>query len=752
MWLGRLLLWGGLAVGFLVVGVLGTAVVLYPQLPSLERLTDYRPNQPLRIFTADGVELAGFGAERRIVQRIDQIPTLMKDSLLAVEDARFYQHPGLDPMAVVRAAVSIVSLGTVRRLQGGSTITQQVARTFFLTRERSVSRKFKEALLSLKIESQLSKDQILELYMNHIYLGSKAYGFEAAAQIYFGKTLSALSAAECAMLAGLPQNPHNINPIRNPERARARQLIALSRMKTAGVIDEIQFVAAKAEKLQVRKANEVDVQARHVAEMVRQQVVAQFGEKAYTQGIHVTTTLMAAEQQAAHRALRTQLIAHEMRQPWRGPESLETLPEAWKNDDPAIAQTLSDVDDDEDLRPAIVTEISSKKVTVVLASGEVLGIEGAGLRQAQAGLTDKAPAAQRLKRGAVVRVVLQGKQWHITQWPQAEGALVALDPRNGDLRALVGGFDFGRNQFNHATQGWRQPGSSFKPFLYAAALEKGVMPETLVNDAPLSDIGNWNPGNSDGSADGPVTLRHALTKSKNLVSIRLVQWMGVNEARDWTTRYGFEASRHPDNLTIALGTGSTTPLQLASAYGVIANGGHLLPPQLIREVRTAAGEVLFQAPATTLDEQNRVIPARNAFLTASLLQDVTRAGTAARAQATLKRPDLYGKTGTTNEVVDAWFAGFQPQRVAIVWLGYDQPRSLGSHASGASLAVPVWIDYMQTALKGLPVTEVPPVEGVVSVGGDWRYQEWANDGFVRSIGLDPGQGQGQTSPASVYQN
>lgn len=755
VWLRRLLLWGGLAVGFLIVGVLGAAVIVYPQLPSLERLTDYRPNQPLRIFTADGVEVAGFGAERRIVQRIDQIPALMQDSLLAVEDARFHRHSGVDPMAVVRAAVSIVSVGTVRRLQGGSTITQQVARTFFLTRERSVSRKFKEALLSLKIESQLSKDQILELYMNHIYLGSKAYGFEAAAQIYFGKTLSALSAAECAMLAGLPQNPHNVNPIRNPERARARQLIALSRMKTAGVIDEIQLVAAKAEKLHIRKANEVDVQARHVAEMVRQQVVAQFGEKAYTQGIHVTTTLNAAEQQAAHRALRTQLIAHEMRQPWRGPESLETLPEAWKNDDPAVAQTLSDVDDDEDLRPAIVTEIAAKKVTVVLASGEVLGIEGAGLRQAQAGLSDKAPAALRLKRGAVVRVVQQGKQWHITQWPQAEGALVALDPRNGDLRALVGGFDFGRNQFNHATQGWRQPGSSFKPFLYAAALEKGVMPETLVNDAPLSGLGNWNPGNSDGSADGPVTLRHALTKSKNLVSIRLLQWMGANEARDWTTRYGFEANRHPDNLTLSLGTGSTTPLQLASAYGVIANGGHLLPPQLIREVRTASGEVLFQAPSVALDDQNRVIPARNAFLTASLLQDVTRAGTAARAQATLKRPDLYGKTGTTNDVVDAWFAGFQPQRVAIVWLGYDQPRSLGSHASGGSLAVPVWIDYMQSALKGVPVSELPPVEGVVPVGGDWRYQEWADEGFIRSIGLDPSPSEGLTpspSPSSVYQN
>jgi penicillin-binding protein 1A len=420
----------------------------------------------------------------------------------------------------------------------------------------------------------------------------------------------------------------------------------------------------------------------------------------------------------------------------RGPEDHEELDASWADDDPAVAQTLADYLDDDELHVAVVTAANPRQVTAVLATGEVVRVEPKGLRQAQPGLAPKAAAKLKIGRGAVVRLQQQGKDWTLTQWPEAEGALVALDPHNGEVRALVGGFDFHRSQFNHVTQGWRQPGSSYKPFLYGAAMENGVMPETLVNDAPLTDVGNWDPQNADGSADGPITLRQGLTKSKNLVTIRLVQLLGPQAARDWTARFGFDAEKQPDNLTLALGAGSTTPLQLAGAYAVIANGGLRVSPVVIKRITNASGGVEFEAPTQVVDETQRAVPARNTFMIGSLLQSVTSQGTAARAQAQLGRPDLYGKTGTTNEVVDAWFAGFQPKIVAVVWLGYDTPKSLGSHASGASLALPAWIDFMSTALKNVPVQELTPPDGVVRVNGDWRYSEWAEGGFIPSLGLD----------------
>ncbi|WNO05491.1 penicillin-binding protein 1A [Rhodoferax mekongensis] len=724
----------GLVLAVLGALFLAAAVAFFStQLPDTSSLSNYQPKQPLRVLTADGVEVAGFGTERRVYKPIDQIPKLMKDSLLAVEDSRFYSHGGLDPIGVARALVANLTGG---RTQGASTITQQVARTFFLSRSRTLERKIKEALLAYKIESQLSKDQILELYMNQIYLGARAYGFEAAAQAYFGKTLSALSAAECAMLAGLPQNPYFANPIQNFERARTRQLVALSRMRSEGVIDEAQYQAAKAEKLAVRKRNEVDVHAEYVAEMVRQQVYAQFGELSYTTGLNVTTTLRAADQQVAYKALRHTLVEHSLRQVWRGPEGQENLAADLKDEDPAVAQALADYDDDEDLRIAIVTRASAKAVSVVLGSGEAITIDGTGLRPAQSGLGDSAAAKLKLRRGSVVRVLQQGKAWSLVQWPEAEGAFVSMDPANGEIRALVGGFDFHRNQFNHVTQGWRQPGSSYKPFIYSGAIESGMQPESLVNDAPMENVGDWAPENDDGSTDGPITLRRALARSKNLVSIRLMQLLSPVGAREWTSRFGFDPERQPDNLTQALGTGSTNPLQMAGAYSVLANGGYRVNPVLIQKIARASGEVVFEAKPQVLDETVRAVPQRNTFMVSSLLQEVTRTGTAAKAQATLKRPDLYGKTGTTNDVVDAWFAGYQPGLVAVVWVGYDTPRSLGSRASGSALALPAWIDYMATALKNVPVQEVQPPAGVVRVGGDWRYEEWANGGFLESIGVD----------------
>ncbi|TDP88143.1 penicillin-binding protein 1A [Aquabacterium commune] len=715
-----------------VLSLLVTAVVLSPQLPDTRGLAHYQPKQPLRVYTADGIEIGGFGSEKRQFLPFEKIPKLMRDSLLAVEDSRFYEHHGIDPIGVLRAVVANVTGG---RTQGASTITQQVARTFFLTREKTLSRKLKEALLSLKIERELSKDQILTLYMNQIYLGARSYGFAEAAQTYFGKPLSALSAAECAMLAGLPQNPANVNPIKNPTRARARQLVALSRMHTEGVLNDEQYAAAKAEKLSVRNPAEAEVHAEHVAEMARAQVFAQYGDKAYTSGMKVVTTLRAAEQQAAWKALRKALIDREVGQAWRGPEGQEDLERDLEDTDPAVSQVLNDYNDDEMLHAAVVTQVSAKRVTVVLAGGEVIPVSGKGLRQVQAALAPKASDKLRLRRGSVVRAAQQGGDWVITQWPEAEGAVVALDPRDGQVRAMVGGFDFQRNQFNHATQGWRQPGSSYKPFLYAAALENGVMPETLVNDAPLS-VGDWSPSNADGQFEGPMPLHTALAKSKNMVSIRLVQLLGPQAARAWTGRFGFDVDKQPDNLTLALGAGATTPLQLASAYAVIANGGMKVSPVVIRRITNGDGKVVFEAPTKVLDEGDRVVPARNAFLTGTLLNEVARSGTAARAQAQLKRPDLYGKTGTTNDVVDAWFAGFQPHVAAVVWLGYDTPRSLGSHASGASLALPVWIQYMATALSREPVLALPVPEGVVRQDSGWRYREWADGGFLRELGMD----------------
>jgi penicillin-binding protein 1A len=725
------------AIFALVAISLGIAtLVVYPQLPKLDTLTHYQPKQPLRVYTADGVQIGGFGAEQRVYQRIDHIPKLMKDSLLAIEDARFYEHSGIDPIGVARAVVSVLSGGTIRRVQGGSTITQQVARTFLLTRERTISRKFKEALLSLRIESVLTKDQVLELYMNEIYLGSRAYGFESAAQIYFGKTLSALNPAECAMLAGLPQNPHHVNPLRNPDRAQARQRIVLARMYKQGVINEAEYATAKNQTLVVRKSGSVDIHAEFVAEMARQQVFAQFGDKAYTQGFKVVTTLVAAEQQAAYQSLRRALIAHAQRQAWQGPEDSEDLPSDMPDDDPAIAQALADIDDDEDLRAAIVTAANPSAVMAVLASGEIIKIDKTGLRLVQTGLGPKAAASLAIKRGSIVRVQQQGAGWLLTQWPQAQGAIVALDPARGHVRALVGGFSFAQNQFNHVTQGWRQPGSSFKPFIYAAALDNAVMPETLVNDMPLTNVGNWEPSNSDGSTDGPITVREALARSKNLVTIRLVQLLGAPAMREWTARFGFDIQRQPDNLTLALGTGATTPLQLASAYGVLASGGYLLPITLIRSISDVKGNLIFEAPAHKFNDSLRVTSERNAFITNTLLQEVTRSGTAARAQATLKRPDLYGKTGTTNDVLDVWFAGFQPSLVAVVWLGYDTPRSMGNHASGASLALPVWIEFMATALKHVAVKEVVPPSDVIKLDGNWRYSDMALDAGITNLGFD----------------
>jgi penicillin-binding protein 1A len=740
----------GLGLGMVGAVALAVALVL-PQLPPLDSVTDYQPRQPLQVLTSDGVEIAQFGAERRHYVPIEQIPRLMQDAVLAVEDARFRQHPGIDPIGVARALVAAVTPGGLP--QGASTITQQVARNFFLNSRRTPERKFKEALLALQIERELSKDQILGLYMNQIYLGQRAYGFAAASKIYFGKTLAELSVAEAAMLAGLPQNPAYANPVVNIERAKARQLIVLLRMRDTGVITEAQWAAARTEPLKIRSAISAGLHAEHVAELARRMVVERYGEAVYAQGIRVTTSLKSTEQAAAWNALRRGILDHERRQPWRGPEDLEQLP---PENTPAAeleraaALALKDHRDDEMLRVAIVLAATPREMLVQLASGEQLRLTGEGLKWLQPALAPKAKRRIAIERGSVIRVMRQDKLgpngevlWQAAQWPDTQGALVALDPQSGRVRAWVGGFDFGQQNFDHVLSAWRQPGSAFKPFLYSAALEHGVMPATLINDTELVLPGafgpdSWTPKNSDGQFDGPLRLREALARSKNTVSIRLLQHIGLPAARDWIERFGFDPDRQPNNLTLALGSGATTPLQLAQGYAVFANGGHRVTPTLIERITDARGEVLFEAPPPQpLAEDTRVVDERNAFVVGSLLNEVARTGTAAKAQQQLARADLYGKTGTTNDAVDAWFAGYQPGRVAVVWLGYDEPRSLGDRESGGGLALPVWIAYMRQALAGVPVPPTPVApEGVQRAGGDWVFDEWVEGGYVRAIGLD----------------
>jgi penicillin-binding protein 1A len=744
----------------LVLLALAVALVL-PGLPALDKVTDYRPRQPLTVLTRDGVEIAQFGAERRIHLRLAEIPKPLQEAVLAIEDRRFYDHGGIDLRGIARALA--VKLGG-GRWQGASTITQQVARNFFLSHRRTPERKFKEALLALRIEGAMGKDQILELYLNQIYLGQRAYGFGAAAQIYFGKPLAELSLAEHALLAGLPKNPNYANPVVNLPKAQARQRLVLATMLEQGRITPAEHDAARAASLNIRPAAVVDVHAEHVAEMARRMVVESFGEQAYTGGYKVHTSLVAAEQEAAWAGVRRALLAHERRQPWRGPEGQEDLPavgEASDDDDDgeagadpaeqeraAAARALKDHRDDDDLRVAIVLAASPKAVALQLASGERVEVAGAGLRLAQRGLAPKAPEALAVRRGAIVRLRQEpgkgGKPgpWALAQWPGAEGAYVALEPTTGRVRALVGGYDFSRQPFNHATQAWRQPGSAFKPFLYSAALEQGVMPTTLIADAPLAlpdETGptGWQPQNADGDFDGPLTLRQALARSKNTVSVRLLQHIGVGAALNWAQRFGFELERHPDNLTLALGAGVTTPMQLAAAYAVFANGGLSVTPRLVDRITDAQGKVVYEAPALAADsETRRVLPARNAFVMRRLLQEVVTSGTAARARQALPRADLHGKTGTTNDAVDAWFAGFQPGLVGVAWVGYDEPRSLGSRESGGGLALPIWVDAMRAALAKVPVAADPPPEGVVSLDGEWLFSEWAEGGAVERIGID----------------
>ena len=723
--------------------IAGIAVaLLWPQLPDVSELSDYRPKLPLRVYTSDGVLIGEFGEERRELVPIDRMPKALKDAVVAVEDARFYQHPGIDPKGLLRAVLANLRHGVH---QGASTITQQVARNVYLSAERTLSRKMLEALLAFRLEQHLSKDQILEIYLNQIFLGHRAYGFASASERYFGKPLKDITLAEAAMLAGLPKAPGTNDPVSNPRRARARQLYVLDRMVETGAIGAAQAAEAKQEPLRLRDPSEPKrLHAEHVAEAVRQLMVAQYGASTYTRGFKVSTSLVATEQAAAYQALRTGILDYERRQPWRGPERIVDLPSDPAGLDDAIDEALAEHPDSGDVLAAVVLQADAKEVVAVRANGDSLRIAGDGLRLAQPGLSPRAAPNLRVQRGAVIRAAKTTRgMWEITQLPEVEGAFVALDPRDGAIRALVGGFDFGRNKFNHVTQAWRQPGSSFKPFIYSAALEKGFTPATLVEDAPLfldaAATGGtpWEPRNYDGSFEGPMTLRRALEQSKNMVTIRVLQSIGPRYAQDWIDRFGFERAKHPAYLPMALGAGSVTPMQMAAAYAVFANGGYRVSPTLVTRITDHKGQVLVETPPAVRDETTRAIPERNAFVVSSLLQSVVRNGTGAKAWQALKREDLHGKTGTTNDSIDTWFAGFASTRVGVAWIGYDTPRQLGARGeTGGSLSLPVWTNYMQSALQGVPVAEVPVPDGLVKVEGEWYYDDYAPGRGISSLGVE----------------
>ena len=758
-WLFKLSLWGGgLLFAFVAGIVLFVAVALavaYPNLPDISDLSDYRPKLPLRVYTADGVMIGEFGEERRNLTPINEIPQVMKDAVLAIEDARFFSHGGVDYLGVIRAGFA--NMGRSKS-QGASTITMQVARNVYLSAEKSYTRKIYEILLTFKLEHLLSKNQILEIYMNQIFLGNRSYGFAAASEAYFGKPLKDISISEAAMLAGLPKAPSAYNPIINPKRARSRQLYIIERMQENGFITAEQAVAAKNEELKIKTGSDPDrVHAEYVAETVRQLVYNQYGDETYTRGLNVTTTLRATDQTVAYKALRKGIMDYERRQIYRGPEKFVDMPSNPQEVEDAVDEALTENPDNGDVMSAVVLEASPKRILAVRQNSETVEISGEGLRPAQSGLADKAGPNIKIRRGALIRVTKTPKNtWEITQLPEVEGAFVALDPRDGSVRALVGGFDFQKNKFNHVTQAWRQPGSSFKPFVYSAALEKGFTPATVVNDAALFfDSGvtggqPWEPKNYDGHFEGPMSLRTGLKKSKNMVSIRILQAIGAPYAQGWIGNFGFEADKHPAYLTMALGAGSVTPMQMATGYSVFANGGYRVNPYLIARITDQRGKVLMEIKPPVLTASSRTIDARNAFIMNSLLQEVARSGTAAKAQATLKRPDLFGKTGTTNDSIDTWFVGYQPTLTAAVWMGYDTPKKLGDKETGGGLSLPIWINFMEYALKGVPVAEYPPPEGVVNLGGEWYYNEYARGGGVSSLGggsnQDPAAANPEKSP------
>lgn len=734
----------GLLLGIILfgIGLLTVAVlVTYPKLPALDAVQHYQPKEPLTIYSADGVLIGTYGDERRAFTPIDQFPKILKDAVIAAEDKRFYQHWGVDLAGIARATISNLRGGAP---QGASTITQQVARNFYLTNERTLTRKFNEALLAYKIEKNLTKDQILELYFNQIYLGQRAYGFASAAQIYFNKPVNDLTLAEAAILAGLPKAPSTFNPIVNPDRARLRQEYILNNMVELNMISPAQRKAALDETLiYERRRLDIDQNSLYVAEMARQNLYERYGEDAYTQGLNVYTTVHSANQKAATAALRKALRNFDAGSAYRGAEQqldFSTVADDELEDE--MEQALSNTYTVEGMIPAIIQAADKKGISIYMQGGQKINIPTADMGIAKNAVGNKKLGDHALKTGSVIRVSkLKNGRWTVVQQPLIQGALVSIDANTGAILAMVGGYDFHNRAFNRATQSIRQPGSTFKPFIYSAALSKGMTAATLVNDAPLS-IGGWEPKNSDGSYAGMMTLRSALTRSKNTVTVRITQAMGLSYAREYAQRFGFKADQLPNGLSLGLGSGSATPLQMAEGYAVFANGGYKVSSYVIDKIYDTQGNLRAEMqPLVAGKTAPQVIDPRNAYIMTSIMKDVVQHGTAARAKA-LGRSDLAGKTGTTNDFKDAWFVGYNPNIVTAVYIGYDTPTSMGRRGFGGTLALPVWIDYMRFALNGVPVKDFAAPGGVVQSDGEVFLNEQQTTG---NIPLD----NSTTNPAAV---
>ena len=721
----------GLVLGLCVFGVGLVAIailVTYPKLPSLDSLQHYQPKMPLTIYSADGEVIGIYGEQRREFTKIGDFPEVLRNAVIAAEDKRFYQHWGVDVWGVARAVVGNIVAGGVQ--SGASTITQQVAKNFYLSSEKTFTRKFNEALLAYKIEQSLSKDKILELYFNQIYLGQRAYGFASAAQIYFNKDVKELTLAEAAMLAGLPKAPSAYNPIVNPERAKLRQKYILNNMLEEKMITLQQRDQALNEELHYERfVQKIDQSALYVAEMVRQELYEKYGEDAYTQGFKVYTTVRTDHQKVATEALRKALRNFDRGSSYRGAESYIDLSKG-EDVEETVSQYLSGLYTVDKMVPAVVLDVTKRKnVVIQLPSGKRVTLDGRSLGFAARAVNNEKMGESRIRRGSVIRVKNNGGRWVVVQEPLLQGALVSLDAKTGAVRALVGGYDFHSKTFNRAAQAMRQPGSTFKPFIYSAALSKGMTASSMVNDAPISLPGKgangsvWTPKNSDGRYSGYITLRQALTASKNMVSIRILMSIGVGYAQQYIQRFGFKPSELPASLSMALGTGETTHLKIAEAYSVFANGGYRVSSHVIDKIYDSDGRLRAQMqPLVAGQNAPQAIDPRNAYIMYKIMQDVVRVGTA-RGAAALGRSDIAGKTGTTNDNKDAWFVGFNPDVVTAVYIGFDKPKSMGRAGYGGTIAVPVWVDYMRFALKGGQGKGMKVPEGVVSSNGEYYMKE-----------------------------
>ena len=728
-----------------LLAISGVALYLSPTLPDVDTLRDVKLQTPLRIYSADRKLIAEFGEMRRLPISFEQIPQGFIDAILAAEDDNFLNHHGVDPMSLLRATSELLSTGQIQT--GGSTITMQVAKNYFLSSDRVFSRKLNEILLALQIERNLSKREIFELYVNKIYLGNRAYGIEAAAHVYYGKPIAELPLADLAMIAGLPKAPSAYNPVANPERARIRRDWILQRMLHLGSIDQAAYDEAIASPITARNhgANP-EMEAPYVAEMARLEMLERFGTDAYIDGYHVYTSVDSRLQTLSNQSLRAGLMTYDQRHGYRGPEARH--PDATPEQ---LVELLASQRSMGGLRPAIVSEVGADSVSILLRNGDSAIIAWEAMRWARPYLSansmgpNPSKPADVLQRGDLIRVqpTEQDGQYKLAQIPKAQSALVVLSPETGAIQALTGGFSFVQSNYNRVTQARRQPGSSFKPFLYSAALDHGYTPASLVNDAPLvfndgTQGDDWRPRNSSGDFLGPIRLREAFYRSRNLVSIRLMQDIGVDESLTYMERFGFSREELPRNLSASLGTPELTPLQIATGYAVIANGGHAVQPWLIERIESAEHQVIdFANPAVVPDalaaeqqrinsyvgltpgqvppearEAEQVIDPRTTYQLTSMLKDVISRGTGSRARA-LGRNDLGGKTGTTNDQKDGWFAGFNGDHVATVWVGFDQPTTLGRREYGGTTALPIWMEFMAGALEGQPEHELEQPDGLV---------------------------------------